>query len=76
MGRHGQVFSHFSYFKSLQLVMGPAGAGKSTYCDTIQKHCENSKRVTHVVNLDPAAEVFSYTPSIGITTNTEFKFYL
>ena len=27
-----------------QLVMGPAGSGKSTYCSVIQKHAEICKR--------------------------------
>ena len=43
-----------------QLVMGPAGSGKSTYCDLIQKHCEVLHRSIKVVNLDPAAEYFQY----------------
>jgi len=52
--------------KHAQLVMGPAGSGKSTYCEVMQKHLENAKRVAHVVNLDPAAEVFKYSISIDI----------
>lgn len=48
-----------------QLVMGPAGAGKSTYCATMEKHFQNTKRTVHMVNLDPAAEVFNYEPSVG-----------
>ncbi|RXM96573.1 GPN-loop GTPase 3 [Acipenser ruthenus] len=43
-----------------QLVMGPAGSGKSTYCATIVQHCEAINRSVQVVNLDPAAEYFSY----------------
>ncbi|XP_028402606.1 GPN-loop GTPase 3-like [Dendronephthya gigantea] len=43
-----------------QLVIGPAGSGKSTYCSTIVRHCENIGRTVHVVNLDPAAEYFDY----------------
>ncbi|EFA74657.1 ATP binding protein [Heterostelium album PN500] len=46
--------------------MGHAGTGKSTYCDTMRKHCEEIKRSVHVVNLDPAAEVFEYPVSIDI----------
>ncbi|XP_064612878.1 GPN-loop GTPase 3-like [Liolophura sinensis] len=44
-----------------QLVMGPAGSGKSTYCCTMQKHYETLKRSVQVVNLDPAAEEFNYS---------------
>ncbi|CAF1068415.1 unnamed protein product [Brachionus calyciflorus] len=43
-----------------QLVMGPAGSGKSTYCDMLYKHCEVIRRSVKVVNLDPAAEYFQY----------------
>ncbi|KAJ1927543.1 hypothetical protein IWQ60_001522 [Tieghemiomyces parasiticus] len=54
MGRH------------VQLVMGPAGSGKSTYCSTIMTHCQNINRSVHLVNLDPAAEHFEYPPSVDI----------
>lgn len=43
-----------------QLVMGPAGSGKSTYCNLLHKHCEVIGRQVKVVNLDPAAEYFEY----------------
>ncbi|KAM4809343.1 GPN-loop GTPase 3 [Rhinophrynus dorsalis] len=43
-----------------QLVMGPAGSGKSTYCSTMVQHCETLNRSVQVVNLDPAAEYFDY----------------
>lgn len=43
-----------------QLVIGPAGCGKSTYCETIQTHGQASGRLVKVVNLDPAAESFKY----------------
>jgi GTPase SAR1 family protein len=46
--------------------MGPAGSGKSTYCSTMVKHCENIRRPVHVVNLDPAAEYFDYPVDIDI----------
>ncbi|KAJ2381789.1 GPN-loop GTPase 3, partial [Coemansia sp. RSA 2559] len=46
--------------------MGPAGSGKSTYCQTIMQHCEATKRRVHLVNLDPAAERFEYPPTIDI----------
>ncbi|XP_002736815.1 GPN-loop GTPase 3-like [Saccoglossus kowalevskii] len=49
-----------------QLVMGPAGSGKSTYCNMLQEHCEMLKRATHVINLDPAAENFIYQPIADI----------
>lgn len=43
-----------------QLVMGPAGSGKSTYCAAMVQHCEALGRAVQVVNLDPAAELFGY----------------
>jgi GTPase SAR1 family protein len=52
--------------KYAQLVMGPAGSGKSTYCTAIEKHCLASDRRVHIVNLDPAAESFNYSVSIDI----------
>ena len=50
----------------IQLVMGPAGVGKSTYCKTMQEHCANAKRTLHVANLDPAAEFYEYEASFDI----------
>mmetsp|Transcript_3437 Transcript_3437/g.5719 ORF Transcript_3437/g.5719 Transcript_3437/m.5719 type:complete len:280 (-) Transcript_3437:35-874(-) len=47
---------------SIQIVMGPAGSGKSTYCHAMQSHAATltRKRNIHVANLDPAAEHFGY----------------
>jgi hypothetical protein len=50
----------------VQVVMGPAGVGKSTYCKIMQEHAKNSRRTIHVANLDPAAEVFEYDASFDI----------
>eukprot|EP00850_Spirogloea_muscicola_P011405 SM000070S21371 [mRNA] locus=s70:505834:508576:- [translate_table: standard] len=49
-----------------QLVIGPAGSGKSTYCATLHQHCESIRRNVNIVNLDPAAEHFEYPVSIDI----------
>jgi len=49
-----------------QIVMGPAGSGKSTYCEAVQKHCAACRRTAKVVNLDPAAEHFNYEVAIDI----------
>ena len=49
--------------KYAQLVVGPAGSGKSTYCGQVHAHCSSVGRVVHVVNLDPAAEHFDYAVS-------------
>jgi ABC-type branched-subunit amino acid transport system ATPase component len=57
--------------KHAQLVIGPAGSGKSTYCNTIQEHCQATGRNIHIINLDPAAEQFSYTPTMGARPNCQ-----
>ncbi|CAN0225899.1 unnamed protein product, partial [Ectocarpus fasciculatus] len=50
----------------VQIVMGPAGTGKSTYCKAMQEHGKTMKRTIHVANLDPAAESFEYDCSFNI----------
>jgi len=52
--------------KYAQLVMGTAGAGKSTYCRAIQEHCSAAGRVVRVGNLDPAAETFKYDVAFDV----------
>ncbi|KAJ9581276.1 hypothetical protein L9F63_023548 [Diploptera punctata] len=49
-----------------QLVMGPAGSGKSTYCANIVRHAADERKTIDVVNLDPAAEYFDYQPMADI----------
>jgi GTPase SAR1 family protein len=50
----------------IQLIIGPAGVGKSTYCKVMQDHGKTTKRTIFVGNLDPAAEVYEYDPSFDI----------
>ena len=50
--------------KYAQLVMGPAGSGKSTYCAMLADHLKVIKRECFVVNLDPAAEDFKYPVTV------------
>jgi hypothetical protein len=52
--------------KYVQLVMGPAGSGKSTFCATIQEHASTVGRTIHVGNMDPAAESFKYSTAFGV----------
>ncbi|GLH00315.1 GPN-loop GTPase 3 [Gryllus bimaculatus] len=54
-----------------QLVIGPAGSGKSTYCSMLSKHGADMKRTIDVVNLDPAAEYFDYEPLADIRSLIE-----
>lgn len=49
-----------------QLVLGPAGSGKSTFCSQLADHCKAVKRKIHFANLDPAAERFDYPLSLDI----------
>jgi len=48
------------------LIMGPAGAGKTTFCNALISHLRNNRRSCFYVNLDPAADDFQYEPDIDI----------
>ncbi|KAL8803484.1 MAG: hypothetical protein Q9182_003181 [Xanthomendoza sp. 2 TL-2023] len=48
------------------LIMGPAGAGKTTFCNALIQHLRLNKRSCFYINLDPAAEEFSYEPDLDI----------
>jgi len=48
------------------LVMGPAGAGKTTFCNALIQHLRNNRRSCFYINLDPAADDFSYEPDVDI----------
>ncbi|EMC95902.1 hypothetical protein BAUCODRAFT_508368 [Baudoinia panamericana UAMH 10762] len=48
------------------IVMGPAGAGKTTFCSALIQHLRTQKRSCFYINLDPAAEEFVYEPDIDI----------
>ncbi|VDK73660.1 unnamed protein product [Litomosoides sigmodontis] len=52
--------------KYAQLVVGPAGSGKSTYCSVVQQHCQSVARSVFFVNLDPAAEKFTYDAAVDV----------
>ncbi|ORZ38464.1 GPN-loop GTPase [Catenaria anguillulae PL171] len=52
--------------RKAQLVVGPAGSGKSTYCSTLVQHLEAANRKVKVLNLDPAAEHFDYDATADI----------
>jgi GTPase SAR1 family protein len=49
-----------------QLVLGTAGAGKSTYCDGMQQFMSAIGRKCSVVNLDPANDHNNYEPAIDV----------
>lgn len=46
--------------------MGPAGAGKTTFCTALITHLQHSHRSCFYVNLDPAATDFTYEPDLDI----------
>ncbi|KAJ5635848.1 GPN-loop GTPase 3 [Penicillium longicatenatum] len=48
------------------LVMGPAGAGKTTFSNSVIQHLQSNRRSCFYVNLDPAAENFTYQPDLDI----------
>ncbi|KAH8592392.1 GPN-loop GTPase 3 [Bisporella sp. PMI_857] len=48
------------------LVMGPAGAGKTTFCSALITHLQNNRRSCFYINLDPAAEEFVHEPDLDI----------
>ncbi|PHH67216.1 hypothetical protein CDD81_2985 [Ophiocordyceps australis] len=48
------------------MVMGPAGAGKSTFCAALITHLQLNRRSAFYVNLDPAAETFEHQPDLDI----------
>ena len=56
-----------------QVLIGPAGSGKSTYIYRVAKYFETIKRVVHCVNLDPAADVLLYEPDIDIRSVINIK---
>ena len=52
--------------QSGQIVMGPAGSGKSTYCLEIYKNMRLTQSSVKVINLDPSIENIEYPDSIDI----------
>uniref|UniRef100_A0A182YHI5 GPN-loop GTPase 2 n=1 Tax=Anopheles stephensi TaxID=30069 RepID=A0A182YHI5_ANOST len=49
-----------------QLVIGPPGAGKTSYCHKMQAFLEKIGRKAMVVNLDPANDNMEYTSAVDI----------
>lgn len=49
-----------------QLVIGPPGAGKTTYCQKMLEFYAQLGRKVFMINLDPANENMSFTPEIDI----------
>ena len=49
-----------------QIVVGPPGSGKSTYCEGMHQFLTGLGRKVAVVNLDPANETVHYECAIDI----------
>ncbi|XP_059060193.1 GPN-loop GTPase 2 [Achroia grisella] len=56
-----------------QLVLGPPGAGKTTYCSKMGELLKKSGRKIVIVNLDPANDMMSYTPDIDVRKLIDFR---
>ncbi|RKO90802.1 hypothetical protein BDK51DRAFT_35791 [Blyttiomyces helicus] len=50
-----------------QVVVGPPGSGKTTYCHGMAQFYDATKRSAIIVNLDPANDGMPYTPTIDIS---------
>lgn len=49
-----------------QLVIGPPGSGKTTYCNGMQQFMRAAGRKVEIVNLDPANDGLPYVPAIDL----------
>jgi len=49
-----------------QLVIGPPGSGKSTYCDGMQQFMTAVDRKCSIVNLDPANDRTNYQCGLDV----------
>ena len=50
-----------------QIVIGPPGSGKTTYCHGLQQLCQHQRRRLAIVNLDPANDNLPYTAAVDIS---------
>lgn len=50
-----------------QLVIGPPGSGKTTYCNAMSKFLEKLGRKVAVINIDPANDNMEYKPTVDIS---------
>lgn len=49
-----------------QLVIGPPGSGKTTYCNGMQQYLQLLGRQVAIVNLDPANDSLPYEAAVDV----------
>ncbi|CAI5716163.1 unnamed protein product [Hyaloperonospora brassicae] len=50
-----------------QVVLGPPGSGKTTYCNGMQQFLQANRRDVAVVNMDPANEQLPYVADVDVS---------
>lgn len=56
-----------------QVVIGPPGSGKSSYCRAMKEFCTTLGRKVAVVNMDPANDVLPYEASVDIAALVQLQ---
>lgn len=51
-----------------QVVIGPPGSGKTSYCKAMQEFCTSLGRKVAIVNIDPANDVLPYQAAVDIAS--------
>jgi len=49
-----------------QILIGPPGSGKSTYCDGMSQFLSAIGRPCSIINLDPANDNLTYKPALDV----------
>ncbi|KAG2435326.1 hypothetical protein HXX76_007401 [Chlamydomonas incerta] len=49
-----------------QVIVGPPGSGKTTYCHGMQQFMQAAGRKVAIVNLDPANDMLPYEPAVDV----------